>query len=54
MGSREATGVQLNVSDRAAAAITAGLGTVGVELARPGTIMEIVAWAQSLVPVMLA
>jgi hypothetical protein len=46
--------VQLNVSDLAAALIAAGLGTVGVELARPGTIMEIVAWAQSLVPVILA
>jgi hypothetical protein len=53
-GSRVVSGVQLNVSDRAAAALRAGLGTIGIELARPGTATEVAAWVQSLLPVMLA
>jgi len=46
--------VQINVSNRGAAAISGAVGTVGLEVARPGTLMEIAAWAQSVLPVMLA
>ena len=40
--------MQINISNRDATILGAGLLTVAVELARPGTLMSVVAWVQSL------
>jgi len=43
--------MQINISDRDATILGIGLLTVAVELARPGTLMSVVSWLQSLVMV---
>jgi len=46
--------VQINISNRDAAILGTGLLTVAVELARPGTLMSVVSWVQSIVMVVVA
>lgn len=45
--------MQINVSDRGAIGIGSALLVGAVELARPGTLMSIVAWVQSLAMVIV-